>query len=142
MKHLHWIFVVGLISIMSVEAGNFQPLSKPNKIKPLVKSEVKGIDEEVWFPTNILVVVSNKVFYYVPSVWTYNPRRPPLDKDEIIPSGFIGIYKDYRKHVYRVNSVSTNFIQLGIQGTLNQRKVPVTVLSDLTPKTAHADGNE
>lgn len=119
---------LGMVGFVTVAgAGDFKPMVQSNN-KTLAKPETKKIDTAQWFPTNIHMVVSNKVFYFFPYADAYRFSKLNSKPQQIIQGGFLSCANQYRTYKFRIHSVSTNYVVLSIQGTMNQKKVPVTLL--------------
>lgn len=130
MKMAQWcvaLFVMG--SLAAAWAGDLKPMLQSNSFKPLVKSETRNNDTAQWFPTNIYVVISNKVFYVFRSEYDYHVSKLRGNPTQLVQGGFLTLFKPYSPPCkFRIHSITTNYIVLGVQGSLNLKKVPVNIL--------------
>jgi len=123
-----WVVLFLAGGMITAWAGDFKPMLQPNSFKPLVKSGPQATDIAQWFPTNMDVVISNKVFYFFRSENEYHTLQLRFNPPELIQGGFIKLWHDYKPYTFRIHSITTNYMVLGVQGSLNLKKVPVNIL--------------
>lgn len=100
------------------------PVTSPaSTAKP---SPVRSIDSESWFPDAISVIHTNFSLYYVPDPRA--TRSSSKNWQRILKGGHLRIRKgdaSSNERTFVVQSLTTNAVVLGIQGTLQQKRVPL-----------------